>query len=405
MSGLLTDACERQLVPGAQLGLLRDGERLVVCAGGGVVSTTRFHAGSIAKAVTALVVLDAARRGEVDLDVPCSEQGEGLWDETPRQLLAQTTGRANLLPEPDEDLRAFVERTAALPRVHPPGRFSYGNAGWAVLDLLLEQRCGRGFEALAQERVLGGIGTFGMPAGAAGGHGVTAEGAVHPVPDVYAVAASAAGSRWWTTADELLDFAQLHLDDGAGRVNAADVRAMREPVAAIPGATVADHWGLGWDLWDGGAHDAFGWSGFTGGHRAYLRCFPSQRAALVVLANCAGSLFSAPGGAALFDDVTDDALGELGIDVDSLGPSAPPDPPLPVDLLVGRYGPLEVRPLPGNVADLLELDATAFGEPAPLRYQRDAGNRFVIPGRPAGSLPIAFDGDLLYLGPMAMPRS
>ena len=35
---------------------------------------------------------------------------------------------------------------------------------------------------------------------------------------------------------------------------------------------------------------AFGWAGFTGGHRAYLRCFPDQDAALVVLANSAGPL-------------------------------------------------------------------------------------------------------------------
>ena len=37
------------------------------------------------------------------------------------------------------------------------------------------------------------------------------------------------------------------------------------------------------------------------GTETFLRCFPEQNAALVVLANSAGSLFGPPGGSALFD--------------------------------------------------------------------------------------------------------
>ena len=64
--------------------------------------------------------------------------------------MSHTTGRQNLLPEIDEDLEAFVARTASLPLVHPPGRFSYSNANWSVLDLLLRRRTGRSFEDLAR---------------------------------------------------------------------------------------------------------------------------------------------------------------------------------------------------------------------------------------------------------------
>ena len=64
---------------------------------------TSFHAGSITKSLAALVVLDAARRGQLDLDASCAAQGgAGLWSETPRQILAQTTGRPNLLPDAGE---------------------------------------------------------------------------------------------------------------------------------------------------------------------------------------------------------------------------------------------------------------------------------------------------------------
>ena len=129
-------------VPGAQLGLLRVGERMVVCSGtlraGGddpVLESTSFHAGSLAKAVTGLLVLDAARSAKVGLDVSCAEQGEGLWPETPRMLLSQTSGRPNVLPASGEELEEFVTRVGDLPLTHSPGRFSYCNAGWSVLDL------------------------------------------------------------------------------------------------------------------------------------------------------------------------------------------------------------------------------------------------------------------------------
>ncbi len=132
---LLESGIAKYAVPGAQVGLLRGAERVVVSAGvcdqrdnRPVVDSTAFHAGSIAKALTGLVILDAARNGDLDLDAPCAAQGEGLWPETPRTLLSQTSGRPNLLPENDEPIEDFVERVAALPLVHAPGRFSYCNA-------------------------------------------------------------------------------------------------------------------------------------------------------------------------------------------------------------------------------------------------------------------------------------
>ena len=152
-----------------------------------------------------------------------------------------------------------------------------------------------------------------MPEGAAEGHAVARDGVPTPVPSEYAEAASAAGSRWWATADQLLDYARLHLDDGGEVFHGDDVRELRRPHAAVPGATISDAWGLGWALWDRGDHHAFGWAGFTGGHRAYLRCFPTEDAALVVLANSAGPLFGPPGGSALFDDLLPELLAMLGV--------------------------------------------------------------------------------------------
>ncbi len=403
---LLHELCETFAVPGAQVGLLAGTRRSVVCAGrrdlsggGPVDAGTAFHAGSLAKSLAALVVTEAATRGEVDLDVPCSEQSPGLWDDTPRALMAQTTGRPNLLPELDEDLAGFVARVGELPRVHEPGRFSYCNAGWSVLDLLLQRTVGAGFEELASPWVLDGRATFGEPEGAARGHGVGPTTPPHEVPGDYAVAASAAGSRWWATADQLLDYARLHLDDGAGRFAPEQVRSLRQRHADVPGATVADGWGLGWALWDRGDHRAFGWAGYTGGHRAYLRCFPEQDAALVVLASSAGPLFGPPGGSALFDALLPDLLELLGVP-----PLAAPVRTGGQDVgeLAGRFGPVSLSAGPG---DTLVLDAAAFGEPAPLELVRAGGNVFVPAGDPPGGMAVAVVQDLLYVGPFALPRT
>ena len=392
-------------VPGAQVGLLRGGERLVVCAGTHGVDDPRpvgpdslFHAGSVAKALAALTVLDAGRRGLLDLDAPCSEQGPGQWQHAPRSLLAQTTGMPNLLPDEDEPIEAFVARTAALPPVHPPGRFSYSNAGWSALDLLLRQRTGSTFEQAARtllDRPL----AFGVPDGATAGHAAAPGTPPTPVPLDFWPAASAAGSRWWATADDLLDHARLHLRDGEGLVDPEVVRGVRAPGAPLPGVTVADGWGHGWALWDRGAHRAFGWAGFTGGHRAYLRCFPDQDAALVVLASSAGPLFGPPGGSALLDALLPSLLAHLG--VPPLPEPAYDAEPVAAPGLVGQYGPLALEAVDD---DTVRFDGAPFGSPGPVTVERLGGNTFAPLGRPPGAMPVAVDGDLLYVGPFALPR-
>jgi CubicO group peptidase (beta-lactamase class C family) len=402
---LLNEGCARFAVPGAALGLLRMGERVVECAGTlqvdgsePVDATTPFHVGSVAKSLAALLVVDAARRGEIDLDVPCAEQSDGLWTDTPRALMAQTTGRQNVLPEMDEDVESFVERVAAMPLVHGPGRFSYCNAGWSVLDLLLRRRSGAGFEQLAIDRFDPTL-TFGEPPHSAAGHAVGPDLVIAPVPSVFATSASAAGSRWWASAEQMLDYAAFHLGADQHEFADDDVRLLRQAHAVVPGATVADSWGLGWALWDRGDHHAFGWAGYTGGHRAFLRCFPDQQAALVVLANSAGPLFREPGGSALFDHLLPSLLEELG--VPPLG-TAERGRSRPVDELVGSYGPVSIA---ATGADSIDLFAQAMGEELPLHLQRLGGDSFAPGGEPPGSMTIAVDDGLLYMGPFAVPKN
>jgi CubicO group peptidase (beta-lactamase class C family) len=172
------------------------------------------------------------------------------------------------------------------------GRFAYCNAGWSALDLLLRETSGRGFA----QRLEAAGGILREPDDAARGHAPDQDGVPHEVPSAFADAAAAAGACWWATADELLDHADRHLHPDGDLAHRALVQQVRTPAVALPGGTVFDAWGKGWASWHRGDHEAFGWAGFTGGHRAYLRCFPRQEAALVVLTNCAGGLFGGPGG-------------------------------------------------------------------------------------------------------------
>ena len=177
------------------------------------------------------------------------------------------------------------------------------------------------------------------------------------------------------------------------------MRELRRPHTHVPGATISDAWGLGWALWDRGRHRAFGWAGYTGGHRAYLRCFPDQDAALVVLANAAGPLFGPPGGSALFDAVLPDLLDLLG--VPPLGAPARSGGS-EVSALLGAYGPLTLQAGDGGT---LVLEAAAFGEPDPLVLQGAGGDAFVVAGDPLGGMTLAVDDNLLYVGSFAFPRN
>jgi len=403
LQDLLEHGIQEWSVPGAQIGLRRGTERAVICAGvtgiddaTSVTATTSFHAGSITKSLVGLVALDAARRGQIDLDVSCDARGGArLWSETPRSILAQTTGRPNVLPDAGETLDEFVARTAAMPLLHEPGRFSYCNAGWPALDLLLERMTGRGFEEAAQA-LLGPL-QFGIPDRAAAGHQVSPRGRPVTVPHDDHVVSSAAGSRWFVTADVLLDYAGVYLGHSDAEVHPDDVRAVRTPVAELPGHTVFDAWGMGFGVWDRGDHQAFGWAGYTSGHRTYLRCFPEQDAALLVLTSCAGPLLGPPGGAALFDTL-------LPVLVEALGVPAIPDPryrvETPARRLAGQYGPLVVS---ADDDGTLLVDGRAMGAEAGMRCRRLGGDTFTTAD--AGGMPFSFDGNLLYLGPFAMPRA
>jgi CubicO group peptidase (beta-lactamase class C family) len=114
---------------------------------------------SVTKLITALAILSAVDRGEVDLDEPAGPPGATL-----RHLLAHASGLA-----PDGD-------TA----VGPPGRRRiYSNSGFEVAADLVADRTGTAFEKLLRERVLAPLGMDGTVL-----DGSPAHGARGPVSDL-----------------------------------------------------------------------------------------------------------------------------------------------------------------------------------------------------------------------------
>jgi CubicO group peptidase (beta-lactamase class C family) len=164
---------------------------------------------SVTKLVTALVVLDAAWEGDLDLDQPAGPPGA-----TVRHLLAHTSG-----------LSVDSERTLA-----PPGRRRiYSNRGFEVLGELIERRTGRPFAERARAKVLDPLHMTSTTITGSAAHG--AEGAVQDLASL---------------ARELLSPDHFPVEG----VKAATTTAFPDLAGVLPGFGRQDpnDWGLGFEI-------------------------------------------------------------------------------------------------------------------------------------------------------------
>jgi len=122
---------------------------------------TPVDSASLAKPVTAAVVLELVRAGKLDLDAPVRRYLEGYpqASATVRHLIAHSAGM--LLEDKVEPLdgktnEAIMREIAArqLPPMFPPGtEFAYCNTCYSTLALLIEKVTGISYLALAQDLV------------------------------------------------------------------------------------------------------------------------------------------------------------------------------------------------------------------------------------------------------------
>jgi CubicO group peptidase (beta-lactamase class C family) len=305
LTALLREHAVRHAVPGAAIGVFRDGAAMTACYGVADITTgepvspgTRFSAGSLTKSMVATVIAGLAGAGRLSLDDPVAGHVPELrtsgWAgrATLRDLLANRSGlplRAGLefgfADRPDHDDGALSRLVADAAVGLPAGGFwSYTNVGWCVAGRVIETVAGAGWEDAMRRHIFdraGMSGTVFVTGGAAKhramGHEVTADGPV-PAGPLTARAYGPAGTTAVTTVTDLLRFAALHLRDPS----LACLRAVHAEVAICGWL---DAWCLGWARFDWEGGPVWGWDGLVNGERSVLRIVSGQQAAVVLMTN------------------------------------------------------------------------------------------------------------------------
>ena len=161
----LKRALKKYRVPGASLAVMRN-DALVLEAQAGIVNidsrlkVTRdavFQIGSIAKPMTATLVMQLVEEGLVSLDNRLDNYLPG-WNRssaTIRQILSHSSGvEGDFFIDTglgDDAIRRYVDKCTMVPSLFPPGELmSYCNLGYAVLGRLLEVIRGKPFDAIIQ---------------------------------------------------------------------------------------------------------------------------------------------------------------------------------------------------------------------------------------------------------------
>ncbi|UVS79656.1 serine hydrolase [Actinokineospora sp. UTMC 2448] len=345
--GRLVELCERHDVPGAQVGVLADGDIRVAAAGitsrdTGVEVTqdTLFQYGSITKIWTTTLVMQLVDDGKITLDTPVVEvlpdfrvAEPGHADTvTVAHLLTHTSGVAGDLftdvGDGDDCVERYVASLTTAPTVTPPGgRLSYCNAGFVVAGRIVEVLRDRAWDDAVAAHITEPLGLR---------HVITRakdaplfRTAVGHVTDLEDIDGPAVPTRQWMlpramgpaglitgSAADLLRFTETHLGDGIGvtgeRILSTDsARAMRDVVVDLSSvSTVYRGWGLGWRVmdWtrDGRPVTAVEHGGQTIGQNAQLYAFPDLGVAFCVLTN-------ANSGPGLIQEVRDLLGAELGL--------------------------------------------------------------------------------------------
>lgn len=338
LAELLREHAVRHSVPGAAIGVLREGAATTACYGVAdigtnepVTSGTRFSAGSLTKSMVATTISFLADAGRLSLDDPVAAHVPELrasdWAGRAalRDLLANRSGislRAGLefgfADREEEDDGALSRLVADAASGRRAGSvWSYTNVGWCVLGRVVETATGAGWEEAMRRQLLDRAGMSGTAfvTGSnkqrrARGHEITAAGPM-PVEPLTARAYGPAGTSAVTTVTDLLRFAALHLQDPT-------LASLRVVHAEVPIYGWLDSWCLGWAWfgWEGG--QVWGWDGLITGERSFLRIVPGQQVAVVLMTN-------ASTGRAMYRSLFADLMGSLcGIRMPSLRQDASP---------------------------------------------------------------------------------
>jgi serine beta-lactamase-like protein LACTB len=127
-------------------------------------AATVYRLASISKPVTAVLALQLAEAGELDLDADVAtlvpEWSKKPWPVTTRQLLAHLGGVRHYRRGEAESTRHYATQAAGLARfaaddlLHEPGTaYHYSTYGFNLVAAVVEARAGKPFAAVLQQRI------------------------------------------------------------------------------------------------------------------------------------------------------------------------------------------------------------------------------------------------------------
>ncbi len=290
--------------------------------GAPVTSETMFHLASVSKpfVATAIVSLATARdAGEpvLDLDAPIIDWvpeftlADGRAGEvTARRLLSHSSGLPNGVDEygwhdpqlGDDALSEFARSLSGRRLQAEPGSaFSYSNAGYELLGLVLSRVTGTTFENAMRQQVLT---PSGMPNSTFLRSEVPAQLAASPhvgmplrVPEgAYPYTRRhAPSSTLHSNLVEMCRWMLAHFEPAAtpatgsgeqrARLDAGLLDLMWRPVVSVGEPPWEDAWGLGWALGSYRGHRTLSHGGADPGFGSRLVLVPERRTGVVVLAN------------------------------------------------------------------------------------------------------------------------
>jgi CubicO group peptidase (beta-lactamase class C family) len=365
LTEMIAEITQRMAIPGMVVGLLDDGERVVAgtglrnaLTGDPTTVDTMFQIGSITKMYTTTLVMQLVDRGLVRLGAPVTEYlpelhlagDPDLGDISIEMLLTHTsgiegdcffdTGRG------DDAIDKIIPRLAEIGLIHAPGRaWSYCNTGFVLCGRIIEKGTGLPWHEALTRFVVEPLGTVGpltllddvISHRVALGHMPGHEGAWSAAPlKAMPWSQVSAGSRSYGTADDLLTFAEMHLNGGrsadGGRVLAADTVAMMMEHRADQPKSLTKGQGLGWFLLDETPELVLAHAGDTAGFASLLVLVPSRKLAIASLTNTNHGVLGN------FEAVFRLLAERYGIAASAPGAvDAEPDRVVDLDLMAGQY--------------------------------------------------------------------
>jgi amino acid adenylation domain-containing protein/non-ribosomal peptide synthase protein (TIGR01720 family) len=264
---------------------------------GAVGPDTVFQIGSMTKTVTALVTVELAHRGVLDLDADVNGYLTGGWrltgPVTLRQLLSHTSGlnaAKYRLFERDEPIPTLGDilagrppaRNGALRLVAEPGTYEYASSNFDVVEQVLVDVTGTDIAVLADELVLGPLGlratTFDPPADrAALGHDASGV----PLPSGWRVVPERASGALWSSARDMAVLWDHLARAAAGSAGPVTVSVAQELLTEVGG----NGYGLGALALRSGERRIVGHPGDTEGYNGMAFLDRDTGIGIVVLTN------------------------------------------------------------------------------------------------------------------------